>query len=116
MKSIFILTIVLLISGCATTMRYTASGAKPACKQPPYVYGGTYIDWYMITRGVDDSGPDDTLVTEKIIGVVDLPLSVIADSVLLPVSIPMEMNRKNKCEHCEDLNITGQKPNNKGIE
>ena len=87
-------------------MRYTASGSKPECEHPPYVYGGTYIDWHMITRGAEKNGPDDTFVTEKIIGIVDLPLSLTADTVLLPISIPKEIERKEKCKHCQNINIT----------
>lgn len=86
--------IALPLAGCATAGDITAKGG-------PQVYGGTRTDIALI-KG--DMGPDaDPADVKKIsrsvragaacCGLVDLPFSVIADTVMLPVTVPLSARR-----------------------
>lgn len=82
------------LGGCASAGNFSADGG-------PKVYGGTRVDVALISG---DLGPDaDPADVKKVkgtalagaacCGLVDLPFSFVADTLLLPVTAPMAMAR-----------------------
>ena len=81
------MTGIMLLSGCGTCMRNAASGVYPATK----------TDYRILQAGISD----DSIVRESpslvlrgfartfytLVGVVDLPLSVVVDTLLLPYDL-----------------------------
>jgi len=80
--------------GCAS---YSSLFGKDGCK----VYGGTRLDATLISEAVaPDRDSDKTkrlespvLAWEACCGLCDLPLSVIADTITLPVTVPVAVSR-----------------------
>lgn len=71
---------VLLLSGCATVR--TLDAAKPGA---PIVYSGTRLDWYSLNGGccpLDRFG-----ATAPRHAALDLPASLVLDTLLLPLSL-----------------------------
>jgi uncharacterized protein YceK len=74
------LALVLLLSGCATVR--TLHAAKPGA---PIVYSGTRLDWYSLNGGccpMDRFGAKAPKYAA-----LDLPASVLLDTLLLPLSL-----------------------------
>jgi uncharacterized protein YceK len=82
------------LHGCATGANL---GAEDGCK----VYGGTRLDATLVAEGFSpDAGvakknnlEHPVLVWEGCCGLIDLPLSMIADTVLLPITVPLALQR-----------------------
>ncbi|WP_413043102.1 YceK/YidQ family lipoprotein [Pseudomonas sp. YJ42] len=76
------LALVLLLSGCATVR--TLDAAKPGA---PIVYSGTRLDWYSLNGGccpLDRFGAKAPKYAA-----LDLPASVLLDTLLLPLSLSL---------------------------
>ncbi|XKE83627.1 YceK/YidQ family lipoprotein [Stutzerimonas chloritidismutans] len=74
------LGLLLLLSGCATVR--TLDAAKPGA---PIVYSGTRLDWYSLNGGCC---PRDRFGAEAPKhAALDLPASVLLDTLLLPLSL-----------------------------
>jgi len=84
------LAVLPFLGGCATSGSLTG---KDGCQ----VYGGTRLDATIISESL--AGDSELAKTESIerpvllwaacCGLVDLPFSVVADTVLLPITIPI---------------------------
>jgi uncharacterized protein YceK len=88
------------LGGCAAVGNL---GAKDGCK----VYGGTRVDAALVSQGF---GPyPDTAKSEGIehaalvwagfCGLADMPLSLVADTVLLPITVPVAASRPAADSH-----------------
>jgi uncharacterized protein YceK len=81
-----------VVGGCAT---YASLAGNEANK----VYGGARLDGTLVREGLSaDSKPSQSnkverpvLVWEACCGVMDMPLSLAADTVLLPVTVPLAL-------------------------
>jgi uncharacterized protein YceK len=82
------------LGGCATAVNL---GAPDGCR----VYGGTRVDAALVAEGF---APDadaakknnverPVLVWEACCGLIDLPLSMVADTVLLPITVPLAVQK-----------------------
>ncbi len=74
-----------MTTGCSTLFRFAFDDDPSSCEMPPYVYGGTFINGSFI---IGYLGPEMIPF-----GVVDLPFSLVGDTLLLPVSIPLQVNK-----------------------
>ena len=92
MKEITALAIAsLFASGCGTIamqMAYQEGGPDPDWPLP-YIYGGTSFDVVMVVGGAT-SGNEASILT---LMVFDLPFSVVADTILLPLTIYQQIDR-----------------------
>jgi uncharacterized protein YceK len=85
---------VLAAAGCAT-------GGSLAGKDGSQVYGGTRLDAKIVSEslgpqpsvGKKDGLEPPVLVWAACCGLADMPLSFVADTVLLPVTVPLAMQR-----------------------
>ncbi len=78
------LSLLLVLPGCASVR--TLDAAKPGA---PIIYSGTRLDWYALHGGccpVDRFGAE----APKYAGL-DLPASVLLDTVLLPFAVAAEL-------------------------
>jgi uncharacterized protein YceK len=83
----------MVLGGCATASTLTG-------KNEQKVYGGTRLDATLISEGFSSDSPAaktagierPILACEGLCGLVDLPLSVVADTVVLPVTVPISLN------------------------
>ena len=69
-------------------------------KSPTATYGGTISDVYYIYRAgavLFKNQPPEASLTVFVIAAVDLPFSMIFDTVLLPMSIPRDLIRIANC-------------------
>ena len=55
----------------------------------------------VFNQDEEEGGYDEPYVLNKVFSTVDFPLSSIADTVVLPISIPMENHRRENCQ-CND--------------
>jgi uncharacterized protein YceK len=91
--------IVLAISGCASANNILCDGPKPCFQR---VYGGVkwdVADLKSTFRDLED-GPNDSLELftrswEATLLTVDLPLSAVADTLTLPITVPLTISRKS---------------------
>lgn len=83
------------VSGCATTMRYAFDDNPSPCKDISYSYGGTLMDSIMLAHSLVDDDGDWRLGALVFL---DLPLSLAFDTVLLPVSIPLDWDAYQQCQ------------------
>ncbi len=74
----------MLLTGCASVR--TLDAAKPGA---PIIYSGTRLDWYTLNGGCC---PQDRFGAEapKYAGL-DLPVSALLDTLLLPLSLAAEL-------------------------
>ena len=79
-QSCLMLAIVLLLTGCATVR--TMDAAKPGA---PLVYSGTRLDWYSLNGGCCPLDRFGTGAPRH--AALDLPASVLLDTLLLPLSL-----------------------------
>jgi len=70
-------------------MRYAFDDDPTSCDMPPYIYGGTTLNVMALGEG------EAWIITY---GLIDLPFSLVADTLLLPVSIPMQINNSVKSD------------------
>lgn len=69
----------LLLKGCGTLTALTGGFGDPILNDPGYVYGGAAADLEIAQYSFG-------------LSLIDLPLSLAADTVLLPLTIPMEVS------------------------
>ncbi len=107
-KYLLTLAIFLCVTGCATYnvhkgFSHHAKACTPYFKNgrsPTATFGGTMADvYYIYSAGAVLFKPDppDASLTMFVISALDLPLSFLADLVLVPVSIPRDIVRVAKC-------------------
>lgn len=82
--SAFMLTISLFFSGCATTLNCTVAHAVP--------YGGVAFDGITMVNGAKGKGP--LQFGMGIAAAVDLPLSIVADTVTAPLILTKQIKGK----------------------
>jgi uncharacterized protein YceK len=90
------LVVCLASAGCATSSSLTD---KKGCS----IYGGTKLDGAIVSEALgphDNMGKKDgleppILLWEACCGLADMPLSFVADTVLLPVTVPLSRNRQD---------------------
>ena len=83
--------ILIATQGCASIKDLTTSHAVFGSPEThgPHIYGGTRMDIEMI--GADSHTLPPWFFT--LIGILDLPFSIVLYTLLLPISIPMELLR-----------------------
>ncbi|QKX17646.1 YceK/YidQ family lipoprotein [Microbulbifer sp. YPW1] len=97
MKKLAIIITILAVSGCGTTLRYTHNIEHKKCHpNNNYIYGGVTADLALMCSAVQQENPLKMLFIPVI--ALDLPLSAVADTVLLPVSIPKQKKIEKECE------------------
>jgi uncharacterized protein YceK len=82
------------LTGCAATANL---GSTDGCK----IYGGTQLDATLISEGMASDSEaakknnlePPVLVWEACCGLVDLPFSFLADTVMLPLTVPLTVQR-----------------------
>ena len=95
------------LSGCAAMQNLSA-------KDGPKVFGGTRVDAALMSgKAAADADPAQrekieppVVVFAAFCGLVDMPLSFIADTAMLPVTVPLAIER-NKVESKKEV----EKPN-----
>lgn len=85
----------LQLSGCSSTLRYAFDDSPNPCSKTGYIYGGTRIDGMLI--GNSFTGPDRSAALGAF-GLVDLPFSLVMDTLLLPLAIPLESHYHSACQ------------------
>ena len=92
-----------MLSGCASTMRYAFDDSPLPCDKKGYIYGGVVIDSMLVYEGIT-SDEEGSLVLCAI-GIIDMPLSAVVDTVLLPLAVTLEIKYRNLCKK-EKENLT----------
>jgi uncharacterized protein YceK len=91
---VLMLASIMSLTGCAATANL---GSTDGCK----IYGGTQLDATLISEGMASDSEaakknnlePPVLVWEAGCGLVDLPFSFIADTVMLPLTVPLTVQR-----------------------
>lgn len=80
------------LSGCGTVMNFMEAGSAglPGSAGHKSIYGGVTIDADLISSS---EGFEETATALFLAGLIDLPLSLVMDTVTLPVTIPMTLSR-----------------------
>ena len=78
------------ISSCATALRFTADDRIMRNSCLPYIYGGSVLDMNILWAS-PNADSNKARFGWGAATLIDLPFSFVADTVLLPVSIPMEV-------------------------
>ena len=81
---------------CASTMRYAFDDSPLPCDKKGYIYGGVIIDSMLVYEGFT-SDEDGSLVLCTI-GIIDMPLSAVVDTILLPLAVTLEIKYRNLCK------------------
>jgi uncharacterized protein YceK len=80
----FLLLLVLSCSGCGTINMLNSDKTNP-----PLVYSGTRLDWYALQGGCC---PEERFGAQSPAWpAIDLPFSLLLDTLLLPLSVAAEM-------------------------
>lgn len=98
-----------VLGGCATARNIGSEGGTK-------VYGGTQVDAAIISESLS---PDSRIVKSKRIeqpvrayhaccGLIDLPLSFVADTALLPITVPLAMGRSGQEASATEEAATGE--------
>lgn len=97
------------LCGCATVMRYQFDEGPNAslCPTLPYLYGGTVIDWHLLSGNDQGSTFEGSSGPVRVLGLLDMPLSAVADTVLLPVSIPLQIRQNRRQSQRADAGELG---------
>ena len=77
MKKIMIFSLCLMLSGCGTVMSRSKSNVQ-TCERS--IYMGVKADLKLFNQDTEDDAG-------KIIPLLDIPLSIIGDTILLPVDV-----------------------------
>jgi uncharacterized protein YceK len=93
--------IVLVLAAALPVLGGCATGANLGAQDGCTVYGGTRLDATLVAEGfspdADVSRKNNlehpVLVWEGCCGLIDMPLSLIADTVLLPITVPVAVGR-----------------------
>jgi uncharacterized protein YceK len=88
--------------GCSTTLTLASDGYfDPWCgSHIPRVYAGTIGDALLATNGLPDRGgwlPHDIPWQWRVAALLDIPLSLAADTAVLPVAVPLELRDSVMC-------------------
>lgn len=88
-----LLTSVTAIGGCSTLLFHSGIGSEgeAPCKFPFYVYGGVSLNITLFKDAISPIGGGEISGSGIVYSAVDFPFSVIADTILLPLSIPRDM-------------------------
>ena len=80
------------LSGCGTVMNFMEAGSTglPESAGHKSIYGGVAIDVDLIATS---EGFSETVTAVFLAGLIDLPLSLVMDTVTLLVTIPMTLSR-----------------------
>jgi uncharacterized protein YceK len=80
------------LSGCGTVMNFMEAGSTglPESAGHKSIYGGAGIDIDLIGSA---EGFAETVTALFLAGLIDLPLSLVMDTVTLPITIPMTLSR-----------------------
>jgi uncharacterized protein YceK len=80
------------LSGCGTVMNFMEAGSSglPESAGHKSIYGGIVIDIDLISTS---EWVGEKLTALFLAGLIDLPLSLVMDTVTLPVTIPMTLSR-----------------------
>ncbi len=80
------------LSGCGTVMNFMEAGSSglPESAGHKSIYGGVVIDVDLISLA---DGFAETVTAVFLAGLIDLPLSLVMDTVTLPITIPMTLSR-----------------------
>lgn len=102
LKRVTIIALALAIlaesSGCATIL--TLSSERRPCKSN-LIYSGTAFDYDLVTRWwAGDGGSIIALMALLAIpfGLIDLPLSLTADTMVLPATAPKQIREDRRCK------------------
>lgn len=103
------------LGGCAASGNIAAEGG-------PKVYGGTKVDMALISGNLgEDADPDEVKRIERsamawaaCCGLVDLPLSFVADTVMLPVTVPLALRRSREDPEDAETSLEDTLPEPKG--
>lgn len=93
MKQLMSVVLTLSLCGCGTFIAHSHLSDPCLTKVPRYMYKGVIIDAGWIVNGALDVDP---LMFVK--GLVDLPFSLTADTILFPVSTGREFLAKGECK------------------
>ncbi|QBG47129.1 YceK/YidQ family lipoprotein [Verrucomicrobia bacterium S94] len=85
-----LITVTILLSGCGTVLRYDNGGHYT-------IYPGTQTDFQLIDTWSKDSGIFEAEPVFVLLSAVDIPISLITDTGLLPVDIYFIFSRNKKC-------------------
>lgn len=92
-----ILMIGSILSGCATIIAIQDAGEPDV----PIVYGGVQMDWVLVTANFREGGSvhmGDLPWVLVAAATIDLPLSAVADTLLLPLTIPLSLQAESDSE------------------
>jgi uncharacterized protein YceK len=80
------------LSGCGTIMNFMEAGTPglPESAGQKSIYGGVVIDIDLISSS---EWFFEKVKALFLAGLIDLPLSLVMDTVTLPITIPMTLNR-----------------------
>jgi uncharacterized protein YceK len=86
-------------AGCGTLANQSGSELYITCawSPPSEPYGGVERDWHQMRwdcSRVADEGPDTGSVVGLALAILDLPLSAVGDTVLLPYDVWVTMTRR----------------------
>jgi len=94
-------TITALISpleGCGTVVNLTIGAGEMFSRVPPRteVYGGILVDAQAVRKGWEWKTPDPQWMRIfSLIWIFDFPLSLVADTLTLPITIPVVLFRED---------------------
>ena len=83
--------LLVVLPGCGTILTTTllSNNTSDIRNEIPWIYSGTYFDyhcfWHPETKKIDNA---------ELFCLYDIPLSVVADTVILPVTIPLQFSSK----------------------
>lgn len=92
MKQLLSMLLILSLSSCGTYIAHSHLSDPCLTKVPRYMYKGLIIDAGWMVDGVLDVDP---LMFVK--GLVDLPFSLTADTILFPISTGREFLARGEC-------------------
>lgn len=100
MKQLMSVLLALCLCGCGTFIAHSHLSDPCVTKVPRYMYKGVIIDAGWVVNGALDVDP---LMFVK--GLVDLPFSLTADTILFPVAAGREFLAKGDAQENELVNL-----------
>jgi uncharacterized protein YceK len=97
--------VLVVLPGCGTILttvvpRSSVNGENDLTI--PWVYSGTFFDyhcfWHPLMKGTDNV---------ELFCLIDIPLSVVADTIILPVTIPLQVSNKKADESYQQSTMQG---------
>ncbi|MFK7853223.1 MAG: YceK/YidQ family lipoprotein [Granulosicoccus sp.] len=101
-KILVLLSAVFVLNGCGTIGNSVIRAFdEDTCKPPVSVYGGVILDGQIIYTTIEDGfGKHGYKTPAFIFAVVDMPLSAVADTLMLPVTIPVHLSYGKDSKGC----------------